>query len=301
MVQSAATGRGLQERGKHAYLAPGLVFLFIIYLVPLLYSVGITFVRWNLLRADLGVRFVGLANYAQLLTDPATWRVVGRTVFFVVGAVGAEIVLGFAIALFLNRDFWGAKLLQSILLLPFMMAPIVVGFTWRFLLSNASGPVPGLLSSVGLGGLVSPPLLANPQLVMIVLIVVDVWQFTPFVVLVLLAGLKSLPTEPFDAAYVDGASAWQRLFRITIPLLRPSILVALVIRTLTALRIFDRVMIMTGGGPGSSSEVLSFFAYQTAFQAYDMGMAGAVGILTLAIAMIFTVFYIRQVGLGGTE
>jgi multiple sugar transport system permease protein len=301
MVRSTSTGRGLQERGKHAYLAPGLIFLFVIYLVPLLYSVGITVVRWNLLRADLGVRFVGLENYVQLLTDPATWWVVGRTVFFVAGAVTAEVVLGFAIALFLNRDFWGAKLLQSILLLPFMMAPIVVGFTWRFLLSNSSGPVPPLLSSIGLGAMVSPPLLANPQLVMAVLIVVDVWQFTPFVVLVLLAGLKSLPTEPFDAAYVDGASAWQRLFRITIPLLRPSILVALVIRTLTALRVFDRVMIMTGGGPGSSSEVLSFFAYQTAFQAYDMGMAGAIGMLTLAIAMIFTVFYIRQVGLGGSE
>lgn len=290
--------RGLLERGRYAFLAPGLVFLLVIYVVPMLYSVGITLFRWNLLRADLGIRYVGLRNYADLLSDPFTWTVVGRTLLFVVGAVGIEIVLGSAIALFLNTDFPGAKLVQSIILLPFMMAPIVVGFTWRFLLSNSIGPVAPFLKAVGFGGLVSPPLLANRMLVMVVLIIVDVWQFTPFVVLVLLAGLKSLPMEPYDAARVDGATALQRLLMITIPLLKPSILVALVIRTLTAFRIFDRVMIMTGGGPGSASEVISFYGYRVAFQSYEMGMAGAIGVLTLAIAMIFTVFYIRQVGIG---
>ncbi|WP_216086395.1 carbohydrate ABC transporter permease [Sediminispirochaeta smaragdinae] len=264
----------------------------------MVYSVGITFYQWNLLRADLGMRFTGLSNYIQLLSDPFTWEVVGRTLLFVVGAVGLELVLGCMIALFLNTDFFGAKLLQSIVLLPFMIAPIVVGFTWRFLLSNSVGPVPPLLTSLGLGGLVSPPLLANRHLVMVVFIVVDVWQYTPFVVLVLLAGLKSLPTEPYDAAQMDGATPMQRFFLLTVPLLKPSILVAVVIRTLTAFRIFDRVMIMTGGGPGSASEVLSFYGYRTAFQSYEMGMAGAIGILTLAIAMVFTVFYIKQVGLG---
>lgn len=290
--------RGIRERGKHAFLAPGLIFLAMIYLVPMLYSIGITFYRWNLLRADLGIRFVGLSNYRKLLTDPFTWAVVGRTLLFVVGAVGLELLVGFAVALFLNTDFFGAKLVQSIILLPFMIAPIVVGFTWRFLLNNSVGPVAPLLASLGLGGLVSPPLLANRMLVMVVLIVVDVWQYTPFVVLVLLAGLKSLPTEPYDAAHVDGASSLQCLFLVTVPLLKPSILVVLVIRTLTAFRIFDRVMIMTGGGPGSASEVISFYGYRTAFQSYEMGMAGAIGVLTLAIAMVFTVFYIKQVGLG---
>jgi len=286
----------LVDRNKLSFLLPGLLFLCAVYAAPMVYSIGVTLVRWIMIRPDLGIRFVGLHNYSVVLRAVYTWLSVGRTLVFVVGAVGLELVLGVAIALFLNRNFFGARFLQSIMLIPFMMAPIVVGFAWRFLVNNETGPLPNLLSSVGLGAIVNPPLLANPRLALPVLAVVDVWQFTPFVMLVVLAGLKALPTEPFEAARADGATRYQTFFRVTLPLLKPAILVAVVIRTLTALRLFDTVFIMTGGGPGNSTEVLSFYVYRLAFETYDMGKAGTVGIIALLIAMLLTLLYIRTIG-----
>lgn len=283
---------------KYYYLLPGLIFLSLIFVIPLFYALGITFFKWNLLRPDLGIRFVGFENYIKILSNSFVWETIGRTFYFVIAAVFTELIIGVSVALFLNRDFFGSRIISSILLIPFMMAPIVVGFAWRFLLSNDFGPLPAFFQKVGLGFLISPPLLANPNLVLPVLIIVDVWQFSPFVVLVVLAGLKSLPLEPYEAALIDGATPWQQFWKITIPLLKPSLLVAMVIRTLTALRIFDTVMIMTGGGPGSSTEVLSYFGYRLAFQSYEMGKAGTVGFIVMIFALIFTLFYIKTIGVG---
>ncbi len=282
------------EAGK--YLLPGLLFLFIIFIIPLAYAIGITFFKWSLIRPDLGIRFTGLGNYVAVLRDFFTWETIGRTLVFVIAAVFIEMVLGTVISLVLNLNFWGHNIIQSVFLIPFMMAPVVVGFAWKFILNNTFGPIPELLRNIGMGKLIEMPLLANPHTVLPVLIFVDIWQFTPFVVLVTLAGLKALPTDPFEAAVMDGANAWQRFWKITVPLLKPSILVAVVIRTLTALRIFDTVSIMTGGGPGASSEVLSFYGYRLAFQSYEMGLAGTVGILTMFIALFFTLIYIKKVG-----
>lgn len=283
---------------KYYYLLPGLIFLSLIFVIPLFYALGITFFKWNLLRPDLGIRFVGFENYIKILSNSFVWETIGRTFYFVIAAVFTELIIGVSVALFLNRDFFGSRIVSSILLIPFMMAPIVVGFAWRFLLNNDFGPLPAFFQKVGLGFLISPPLLANPNLVLPVLIIVDIWQFTPFVVLVVLAGLKSLPLEPYEAALIDGATPWQQFWKITIPLLKPSLLVAMVIRTLTALRIFDTVMIMTGGGPGSSTEVLSYFGYRLAFQSYEMGKAGTVGFIVMIFALIFTLFYIKTIGVG---
>ena len=280
------------KREAFVYLVPGLLFLFVIFVIPLAYAVGISFFRWTLIRPDLGIRFVGIRNYITILGDPFTWETMGRTLLFVVGAVLVEMTIGTAISLALNLNYRGHNIVQSVFLVPFMMAPIVVGFAWRFLLNNTFGPVSQLFRGIGLGKLVEIPLLANPDTVLLMLIIVDIWQFTPFVVLVVLAGMKALPAEPFEAAVVDGANAWQRFWQITVPLLRPSLLVAVVIRTLTALRIFDTVTIMTGGGPGSASEVLSYYGYRTAFQSYEMGLAGTIGILTMVVSLIFTIFYI---------
>ena len=286
---------------KYYYLFPGLIFLSLIFVIPLFYALGITFFKWNLLRPDLGIRFVGFGNYIKILSNSFVWETIGRTFYFVIAAVFTELIIGVSVALFLNRDFFGSRILSSILLIPFMMAPIVVGFTWRFLLDNNFGPLPAFFQKAGLGFLISPPLLANPNLVLPVLIIVDIWQFTPFVVLVVLAGLKSLPLEPYEAALIDGATPWQQLWKITIPLLKPSLLVAMIIRTLTALRIFDTVMIMTGGGPGSSTEVLSYFGYRLAFQSYEMGKAGTVGFIVMIFALIFTLFYIKTIGVGNED
>ena len=284
------------KREDLLYLSPGLIVLGIIFVIPLCYAIGITFMKWTLIRPELGIKFVGLKNYITVLTDPFTYEVLARTLLFLVFAVIIEMILGLLISTVLNWGYFGHSLIQSICLIPFMMAPIVVGFTWKFLLNNTFGPIPKLLTNIGLGSLVETPLLANSKTVMLMLIIVDVWQFTPFVVLVLLAGMKSLPTSPFEAAEVDGATAWQKFRHITLPLLKSSILVALVMRTLTALRVFDTISIMTGGGPGASSEIISYYGYRLAFQSYSMGLAGTVGIITMLLALGLTITYLNKVG-----
>lgn len=280
------------------YILPALIFIILIFLIPLVYTVSMSFLRWNLLRPDLGIRFIGVSNYERLFTDDFTLYTVGRTFYFVIGAVVVELLAGLCIALALNTEFKGWKVVQSILLIPFMIAPVVVGFVWRFILNNDYGPIIHFIKQIGLDGLVSQPLLSNPNAVIPVLIMADAWEFIPFVTLVLLAGLKSLPYEPYEAAYVDGATANQRFFYITLPLLRPSVLVAVVIRTLTSLRVFDIVFIMTGGGPGTSSETLAFYGYRMAFQSYNIGFSSTINMLTFGIAIVFTLIYMKIIGGG---
>lgn len=280
------------------YILPALIFIILIFLIPLVYTVSMSFLRWNLLRPDLGIRFIGVSNYERLFTDEFTLYTVGRTFYFVIGAVVVELLAGLCIALALNTEFKGWKVVQSILLIPFMIAPVVVGFVWRFILNNDYGPIIHFIKQIGLDGLVSQPLLSNPNAVIPVLIMADAWEFIPFVTLVLLAGLKSLPYEPYEAAYVDGATAIQRFFYITLPLLRPSVLVAVVIRTLTSLRVFDIVFIMTGGGPGTSSETLAFYGYRMAFQSYNIGFSSTINMLTFGIAIVFTLIYMKIIGGG---
>jgi multiple sugar transport system permease protein len=280
------------------YVLPALVFIVVIFMIPLTYTVVMSFLRWNLLRPDLGIRAAGFSNYERLFTDSFTLETIGRTFYFVVGSVLLELLVGLSIALALDTEFKGWKIVQSILLVPFMIAPVVVGFVWRFILNNDYGPVIHFLKQIGLSGLTDKPLLSNPSMAMPVLILADAWEFTPFVVLVLLAGLKSIPYEPYEAAFVDGAGSIQRFLYITLPLLRSSMLVAVVIRTLTSLRVFDIVFIMTGGGPGTSTETLAFYGYRIAFQSYNIGFSSAINMLTFGIAIIFTILYMRVIGGG---
>ena len=286
------------RRKGYPYILPALLFIIFVFFVPVAYTVVMSFLRWNLLRPDLGVRSAGFSNYVRLFTDVFTLETIGRTFYFVIGSVLVELVAGFIVALALDTEFKGWKIVQSILLTPFMIAPVVVGFVWRFILNSDYGPVIHFFKQIGLGAFVADPLLSNPHAVIPVLILTDAWEYTPFVVLVLLAGLKAIPQEPFEAAIVDGASLWKRFRYITLPLLKPSILVVIVIRTLTSLRVFDIVFIMTGGGPGTSSETLAFYGYRTAFQSYNIGFSSAINMLTFGIAIGFTLFYMKIVGGG---
>lgn len=283
------------------YILPSLLFILVIFLIPIIYTLVISFFSWNLLRPDLGIKFVGFKNYLQALKDPFTWETIGRTFYFVIISVLLELIFGFSLALSLNTEFKGWKIVQSIILIPFMIAPVVVGFAWKFILNNDYGPLPHFLINLGLTSITENPLLANPTTAMFMIIMADVWEYTPFVTLVLLAGLKALPQEPYEAAYVDGASAIQRFFYITLPLLRPSIMVAVVIRTLTSLRVFDTIFIMTGGGPGSATETLSFYGYRLAFQSYQMGYSSTINLISFFLAIIFTLIYMKLIGWDSNE
>ncbi len=289
---------GLRDKKNLSFILPALVFIVIIFLIPLIYTIVMSFVRWNLLRPDLGIKVIGFRNYAKLFSDPFTYETLFRTLYFVIGSVFLELILGFCIALALDTEFKGWKIVQSILLIPFMIAPIVVGFVWRFILNSDYGPVIHFLRQIGFSSFLADPLLSNPNAVIPVLIVTDAWQYTPFVTLVLLAGMKAIPREPYEAAYVDGANAYQRFLSITLPLLKPSILVAVVIRTLTSLRVFDIVFIMTGGGPGTASETLAFYGYRMAFNQYNIGFSSAINMLTFSLAIVFTIIYMKIIGGG---
>jgi multiple sugar transport system permease protein len=276
------------------YLLPVMLFIILIFLIPLIYSLGTSFTRWLLLRPDLGVKFIGLTNYIRLFKDIFTWQTLGRTFYFVFGAVSIETIVGFILALTLNTEFKGWKVVQSIILVPFMMAPIVVGFTWKFILDDNFGLIPYMLKAIGLGNITKDvPLLANPKMAMPMIIIADAWEYIPVVTLIILAGLKSLPIELYEAANVDGATSFQKFKYITLPMLRPVILVAVVMRTLTSLQVFDSIYVMTGGGPGSATETLSFYTYREAFISYDIGFSSALNVLIILLAMIFTIIYMK--------
>ena len=248
---------------------------------------------WLLLRPELPREWVGLQNFRDLLADPRVWAALRTTLVFALPAVCLELLLGLGLALLLARGVPGAVVFKSVLLVPLMVAPVVTGFTWSFMLHPDFGPLPELLRAVGLTGLGTAPVLASRVLVIPTLVLVDAWVATPFMMLVLLAGLQAIPPEPYEAAQVDGASALQRFRFITLPLLTPAILVALLIRTINAVNFFDIAFVMTGGGPGTASEVLALFNYRIAFGDFDMGYGAAVSLFTLGVTALVSLGYLR--------
>ena len=248
---------------------------------------------WNLLRPDLGQRFVGIENFIVLLKDPQVVNCILNTLYFTGGAVFIELIGGLGLALLLSKKIKGVAIFRSLLMIPLMVAPVVTGFVWRLLLDLDFGPIFHILRSLGFSTLANCPILSNRSLVIPTLILVDAWISTPLVMLVLLAGLESIPSQPYEAASVDGASRLQLFWYITLPLLKSAILVALLIRTINAIRFFDIVFIMTGGGPGTSSEVMSLYNYRISFIHYQMGYGAAVSFLILLISMTISFTYIR--------
>jgi len=277
---------------KYALILPTFIFLLVLVFFPLLYSFKLSFYSWNLLRPKLGLKFIGLDNYLYLFSDPQISNALFLTFYFTIGAVGLELLFGMALALLLNQDLKGGRLYKSFLLIPLMTAPVVAGFTWNYLLHLEFGPIPQILKFLGFTSLASRPILASKELVMPAIILVDVWQTTPFVMLVILAGLQAIPIEPYEAAKVDGASSTQIFFKITLPMLKPAILVALLIRTIHAIRFFDVAFVMTGGGPGTASELLPLYNYSVCFVDFNLGYGSAISFLVLGVSAIFSFLYI---------
>jgi multiple sugar transport system permease protein len=291
---AGAGARPLLTRwGPYLTLAPALALLGGIFLAALAYTVGLSLTSWLLLRPELPRAFVGLRNFQDLVTDPRVWTALRNTLTFALPAVALEFLAGLSLALPLQREPRGAAFFKSVLLIPLMVAPVVTGFTWAFMLHLDFGPLPQLLRALGLATLGGTPVLASRALVMPALILVDAWISTPFMMLVLLAGLQAIPPEPYEAAAVDGASALQRFLLITLPLLRPAVLVALLIRTINAVNFFDVAFIMTGGGPGTASEVLALFNYRVTFGDFDLGYGAAVSLFVLLVSATISLSYIR--------
>jgi len=233
--------------------------------------------------------FVGLENYLFVLSDARMWNAFGNTATYVAVAVTVQTVLGLAIALALQKQQWARDVTRAMLLAPMFITPIAVGLTFRFLLNDQLGAIPAVLRSIGISYD-----FFGPSNALLTLSFIDVWQWTPFMVLLLLAGLESIPRQPLEAARVDGASAWYAFRRVVLPLLTPVLTVAVLLRSLDALKVFEYVYATTRGGPGTETETIQFFTYQTGIQFFRLGEASAVAFVLLAIVLTFIVILFRR-------
>lgn len=273
-------------------LAPGVIVLVILSAFPLIYSLWLAFNKWNLGDRTATWHFVGLANFAAIFTsDPFFWSAVQATAVLVGSTVFIQMVLGLGIALLLNREFWGQGIVRTIVILPVMTTPVVIGLIWRFMYNPDRGIVNYLLSLANITGL---DWLGRLNTAMPAVVLVDVWQWTPFVVLVVLAALQALPKEPTEAALIDGANAWQRFRYVTFPLIQPAVLVALLIRLMDAFKTFDIIYVLTLGGPGVSTQVLSLYAYKQGFKFFNMGYAAALSYIMVVIMIILANVLLRN-------
>jgi len=285
---SGARVRGPRDR-TWAFLVPAYGAILAVVGIPVAYSLYLSFHQWKLATFKQGVPFVGLDNYLKAIGDDGFWHSLQLTLGFMVVALSIEIVLGIALAVLLDQAFKGRRTILILLLLPMFVTNVVIGLIWRILLSYDFGVVNWLLSLLGLPKVAW---LGDPGLALWSLVIVDVWNTTAFVALLVLAGLAAVPDEPRQAARVDGASSWQTFRLITLPLLRPVIFVAVVWRTIDLFRIFDVVYSLTGGGPYNATETISLYAYNQGFASFNLGFASAISyLIILSLAIVLAIEY----------
>ncbi len=292
-VKQLSRGRFLLDRGASLPLLLPATLLVLVFLVgPFGYMAYTAMTDLSYANPDQNGAFIGLDNFRQLVrNDPVFWDSFWLTIRFVVASVTVEFALGFALAWLIWRFIERQRLLTTLLLVPMMLAPVAVGLIWRLLLQGDFGMVSYYLRAVGLLSQQSA-VFSTPYLVMPTIIAIDVWQWTPFVTLIILAGLMSLPKAPFEAATMDGAGPWRQFVDIMLPLLRPIIALVLLLRGIDAFKEFDKVFILTGGGPGTVSELLSIYAYRVNFKNWNLGYGATVAFMVYLVVLILcSIFY----------
>ena len=282
-----------QQDARTAWLllAPSLLVMLGVTLWPVISTFILSF-----FNAPTGLNqartFVGLGNYLAMLRDQLFWETIGRTLYFTVVSVGLELILGLAIAQLIHSRPWGWQFLRISLIIPWAVPTIVNGAMWRWIYSADFGALNGLLMQLGLIKHYVP-WLTFPNMAMNLVIVADIWHTMPFVALVLQAALATLPEDLEEAAAVDGANAWQRFWQIRLPLLRPAILVALIVRTVDAFRVFDIVYIITSGGPAYRTLTITYLTYLNSFAFGKQGVGAALSFLISAFTIVMALIYIR--------
>jgi multiple sugar transport system permease protein len=273
----------------YALLSPILIVILALGLYPFLYVIWLSFQTQTASTTPI---FVGLENFYEIIFRDQTFRdVFGNTLVYVVSVVTAEFLIGLGLALLLNREFKGKRIIAPLIYLPMMVTPVAVGLTFRIMYNVEYGPFTYFLDLLGLPAI---PWIASATYALFSLIVVDIWEWTPFMFLVLLAGLQIVPRECVEASQLDGASYWQRFRHITLPFLRSSIAVALLIRMIDAFKAFDIIYTVTEGGPGTSSAVLSFFTYIVGFRWFSLGYAAAMSLILFFLILIPTQLLFRR-------
>lgn len=264
--------------------------LFTLTALPLLATFITGLFDWYL-GDPVGPKFIGFANYTHMMSDPTFWNSIAKTAYQVVGTVVGQMILGMGMAVLLARNFRGVGLLRSLYIIPMMITPVIVGLLWRMLLNPSDGVINYYLSLLGIHG---PNWLGDTRTAMPAIILTDLWFSTPFVGVILLAGILSIPTEIFEAARVDGASSGKIFRTITLPLLRPMIFLALLFRLMDAMKRFDSIYVMTGGGPGNSTETLDLHIYFATFENLQVGYSAAMGCVLLVLIFGISLLILRK-------
>ena len=283
MIHSSFTERNL----RILFPLPAIIFIALLMVFPIIYTLYLSFTNWNL-TSGMPATFSGFNSYVRVLTEPRFLHALGRTFSFTFFAVVIEVFLGVAIAIILNRAFVGKSLAKLLLLLPLVATPVAVGIVFNLFYDPTIGLANYVLDSLGLpqGHWVSSSKTVIPSLIL-----VDVWQWTPMITLIVLAGLASMSEEPIEAARVDGASEWQILRYVTIPMVMPVILTAMILRLIDALKTFDIIFAMTGGGPGYASETLNIMGFKYSFEYFRMGQSSVI------LVVLFLVVFLCSLGI----
>ena len=259
-------------------------------IAPLIYSISLSFHEWNLIRQDSPV-FTGFDNYHHLLTDERFHNSLFVSFFFMFIATAVEVVLGTALALLINRDFWAKGVLRGVLVLPMFLNPVAVGTIWYILLEPTIGPINYLLQLVGLP---VANILGDTNTAIWGIFVADLWEWTPFIVVLVLAALQGVPKSLIESAEIDGASRWKVITKIHLPLVSGTIVVAALLRAMDAFRVLPKIYVMTGGGPATSTESASLYVLKTAFRFFELGYATSMTMVMLVLLMLTYSMYLAH-------
>jgi ABC-type sugar transport system permease subunit len=284
-----------EARLAWAFVLPALGTILLIALFPLAWTVWESLHVHDLRMPWRGQPFVWLANYAEVLTDGRFWGAMLHTAIFTVGSVTLELALGLVLALALNRAYRGRSLVRAAVLVPWAIPTVVAALLWRFMFDAQAGIANAVLMDIGI---MDRPFVwfIHSAGAWVPIILADVWKMTPFVALLLLAGLQNIDASLYEAARIDGAGPWRQFLHVTLPLLKPAILVALIFRTLDAFRVFDLVFVLTGGGPGTSTEPIALYTFNALLQNLRFGYGSALGVVVFIVTFALAMFYIRALG-----
>ncbi len=273
-------------------LLPAIIVIAAVVLIPLIFSLYSSFTPYKLTRPSTLWKWVGTYNYEKILTDAKFWAAFGRTVLFLTIVLNVEMLLGLGIAVMMNKVTWGQRSLRTILMFPMMFSPILVGFQFKFIFNDNIGLVNNVLQSLGYNAAL--PWLVDGKLAMFSIMFAEIWMSTSVFAILILAGLFAMPRDPLEAAKVDGCTPWQSFRHITLPFLMPFIYIAMTIRSLDVARAYDIVQIMTGGGPARRTELLWTLMSRTGYVDARMGLANAMGYVSIILSILFTIYFFRK-------
>jgi multiple sugar transport system permease protein len=274
-------------------LTPAFIVLAAVIILPLLFSLYSSFTPFRLTKPDSLFIFIGLRNYASVLTNKEFWIAFARTVVLLTVALNAEMLLGLGLALLVNKATHGQRVLRTVMMFPMMFSPVLVGFQFKFLFNDNIGFVNNALQSLGITDQAIPWLI-DGNLALISIVIAEVWSSTAVFAILILAGLLAMPRDPVEAAHVDGCTPWQTFRYVTWPYLMPFAYIAMTIRSLDVARAYDIVKIMTDGGPAKRTELLWTLIGRTAYSDARMGMANAMAYVAILLSILFTVYFFRK-------